>query len=236
MSRFRPPIRMLRSTTNTSRSSTSTSTRPTCSATSSASPYTVDHADPAGRLLVGSTASGVSVVLEMAPWGDPGWDESIVLGFDRGWIRVTMPAPLASRRAGVLQIHGDLRRGRRHAHAPPAAGPRHARAGAQLRRGGAGRGSAALATPSTPSRISGSPTPTSSRSGAADDAALDQALHRRRGVRVRRVRRRRRRRRDGHRLGGVLVRRARTSRSVAPSPRCSGSATTTTTSARSRST
>lgn len=70
--------------------------------------YAVDHADPAGRLLVGSTASGASVVLEMAPWGDPGWDESIVLGFDRGWIRVTLPAPLAARRAGVLEVHGDL--------------------------------------------------------------------------------------------------------------------------------
>lgn len=70
--------------------------------------YTVDHADPWGRLLVGSTASGASVVLEMAPWGDPGWDETIVLGFDEGWIRVTLPAPLASRRAGVLEVHGDL--------------------------------------------------------------------------------------------------------------------------------
>lgn len=70
--------------------------------------YAVDHADAHGRLLVGSTASGAAVVLEMGPWGDPGWDESIVLGFDRGWIRVSTPPPLAARQAGVLEIHGDL--------------------------------------------------------------------------------------------------------------------------------
>lgn len=73
--------------------------------------YSVDFADAAGRLLVGSTPAGASVVLEMAPWGDPGWNESITLGFDRGWIRVTLPAPLASRNAGVLEIHGDLGEG-----------------------------------------------------------------------------------------------------------------------------
>ena len=69
--------------------------------------YSVDYADRAGRLLVGSSAEGVPVTLEMAPWGDPGWDESVVLGFDRGWVRVTLPPPLTSRRAGVFEAHGD---------------------------------------------------------------------------------------------------------------------------------
>jgi predicted dehydrogenase len=70
--------------------------------------FEVQYADPAGRLLVGATPEGASVVLEMAPWGEPGWDESIVLGFDRGWVRVTLPAPLAARRPGVLELRGDL--------------------------------------------------------------------------------------------------------------------------------
>jgi predicted dehydrogenase len=70
--------------------------------------YTVDYADPAGRLLVGSTPAGASIVLEMAPWDTPEWQESIVIGFDAGWIRVTLPAPLAARRAATLEVHGDL--------------------------------------------------------------------------------------------------------------------------------
>jgi predicted dehydrogenase len=70
--------------------------------------FEVEHADAAGRLIVGSTLGGASVVLEMAPWGEPGWDESIVLGFDGGWVRVTLPAPLAARRPGVLEVRGDL--------------------------------------------------------------------------------------------------------------------------------
>ncbi len=73
--------------------------------------YGVDYADRSGRLLVGSTDDGVPVTLEMAPWGDPGWDESVVLGFDRGWVRVTLPPPLTSRRAGLFEAHGDHREG-----------------------------------------------------------------------------------------------------------------------------
>jgi predicted dehydrogenase len=73
-----------------------------------AGPYRVDFADPAGRLLVGATSGGASVVLEMGPSGEPGWDESIVLGFDGGWVKVTLPAPLAARQPGVLEVRGDF--------------------------------------------------------------------------------------------------------------------------------
>lgn len=70
--------------------------------------YSVHHGDKRGRLLVGESVSGVTVVLEMEPWGDPGWDESIVVGFDRGSVRVILPPPLASRQAGRIEVRGDL--------------------------------------------------------------------------------------------------------------------------------
>lgn len=71
-------------------------------------PYSVRHADPSGLLLIGESVNGVPVSLEMAPWGDPEWDESVVVGFEEGSIRVQLPAPLAARRTGVLEIRGDL--------------------------------------------------------------------------------------------------------------------------------
>lgn len=70
--------------------------------------YAVRHADASGHLLVGESVSGTTVTLEMAPWGDPDWDESIVVGFDKGSIRIQLPAPLAARQAGRLEIRGDL--------------------------------------------------------------------------------------------------------------------------------
>jgi len=70
--------------------------------------YSVRHAAPSGHLLVGEAVGGATVTLEMAPWGDPEWDESVVVGFEKGSIRIQLPAPLAARQAGRLEIRGDL--------------------------------------------------------------------------------------------------------------------------------
>ena len=86
--------------------------------------YSVKYGDRAGRLLIGESLSGAPVSLEMEPWGEPGWDESITVGFDQGQVRVTLPPPLASRQAGVLEVRGDLGQG--YQSARPMLPPTHA--------------------------------------------------------------------------------------------------------------
>lgn len=70
--------------------------------------YDVVHADRAGRLLVVESASGVPAVIEMAPWETSvDWQESALLAYDRGWMRVDLPPPLAVNRAGRLTVYED---------------------------------------------------------------------------------------------------------------------------------
>lgn len=65
-------------------------------------PYEVTHADE--RLLVAEGASGVPATIELAPYETSmGWHETAVVGFDRGYVRVELPPPLASQRAGVVE-------------------------------------------------------------------------------------------------------------------------------------
>jgi predicted dehydrogenase len=71
-------------------------------------PYSVKHADPAGRLLVGESASGVSCLIEMSPYKTTiDWQESALVAFERGWLKLDLPAPLASNRPGRLEIFKD---------------------------------------------------------------------------------------------------------------------------------
>ena len=59
-------------------------------------PYRVRFADRTGHLLVGESAGGVTVTLEMAPFElGEGWWESVLIGFDRAFIEIRLPAPLA---------------------------------------------------------------------------------------------------------------------------------------------
>jgi predicted dehydrogenase len=75
-------------------------------------PYTVTFADPAGVLLVGQSASGVSVSIEMSPYQTSvDWQESALVAFERGWLRLDLPAPLASNRPGRLTIFKDPGKG-----------------------------------------------------------------------------------------------------------------------------
>jgi len=70
--------------------------------------FEVVHASASGHLLVGLSESGVDVVLEMAPWHDAStWEESVLVGFERGWLRLDLPAPLATMKAGTVTEHRD---------------------------------------------------------------------------------------------------------------------------------
>lgn len=68
-------------------------------------PYEVTYAAPSGVLLVAQTASGVTGTIEMAPYQTTtGWEESAMIGFDRGRITLNLPAPLTHNRAGEVEV------------------------------------------------------------------------------------------------------------------------------------
>ena len=71
-------------------------------------PYRVAHADPAGVLLVTESESGVPGAIEMSPYSTTAdWQESALVTFERGYVRLDVPAPLASNRAGRVEIFRD---------------------------------------------------------------------------------------------------------------------------------
>ena len=74
--------------------------------------YKVRHADPAGVLLVGESAGGLTCVIEMATHQTTlDWQESAFVAFERGWLRLDLPAPLACNRPGALTIFKDPGKG-----------------------------------------------------------------------------------------------------------------------------
>jgi predicted dehydrogenase len=70
--------------------------------------YEVTHADPSGVVMVVKGASGMPGVLEMAPYNTTiDWQESALVCFEKGWISLELPAPLASNRPGRVRIMRD---------------------------------------------------------------------------------------------------------------------------------
>ncbi|HHN46500.1 MAG TPA: Gfo/Idh/MocA family oxidoreductase [Planctomycetes bacterium] len=68
-------------------------------------PYSVSYADAAGRLLAVRSASGVAGVIEMAPYSTSvDWQESALAGFERGYVMLELPAPLAANRPGRVTV------------------------------------------------------------------------------------------------------------------------------------
>ncbi len=75
-------------------------------------PYKVTHADPSGVLFVGQSRSGVCCMIEMSPyqtWIE--WEESALIAFEKGYIKVSLPAPLTLNRAGTVEVYKDLGKG-----------------------------------------------------------------------------------------------------------------------------
>jgi predicted dehydrogenase len=71
-------------------------------------PYHVTYADRAGMLLVGETDSGVTATIEMSPYQTTvDWQESALVAFERGYVRLDLPAPLALNRPGRVEILRD---------------------------------------------------------------------------------------------------------------------------------
>ena len=71
-------------------------------------PYKVTFADKSGVLLVAESASGICGTIEMAPYGTTvDWQEQILVGFEKGYISVKLPAPLMMQQAGQVTIFSD---------------------------------------------------------------------------------------------------------------------------------
>jgi predicted dehydrogenase len=66
------------------------------------------YADKAGILLAGESDSGVTCSIEMSPYQTTiDWQESALVCFQRGWVKLTLPAPLAFTRPGQVEIFRD---------------------------------------------------------------------------------------------------------------------------------
>ncbi|MCG3148867.1 MAG: Inositol 2-dehydrogenase/D-chiro-inositol 3-dehydrogenase [Verrucomicrobiae bacterium] len=70
------------------------------------------YADKAGVLLAGESASGVTCTIEMSPYQTTiDWQESALVCFERGWVKLSLPAPLAFTRPGQVEIFRDPGKG-----------------------------------------------------------------------------------------------------------------------------
>jgi len=71
-------------------------------------PYKVTHADASGVLFVAQSESGVAGVIEMSPYRTTvDWQESALVAFEKGYVKLELPAPLASNRPGRVEILRD---------------------------------------------------------------------------------------------------------------------------------
>jgi predicted dehydrogenase len=71
-------------------------------------PYLITYADKSDVILAVRCASGRSGVIEMMPYQTTvAWEEHALVCFDRGYVRVDLPAPLATNRAGTIEIYKD---------------------------------------------------------------------------------------------------------------------------------
>ena len=70
--------------------------------------YRVVHAEPTGVVLVARSDSGVPGVIEMNPYRTTrSWKESVLIGFERGYIEAEIPAPLARNRSADVRMLRD---------------------------------------------------------------------------------------------------------------------------------
>jgi predicted dehydrogenase len=74
--------------------------------------YKVSYADPAKVLLVAHSASGVPCTIEMAAYSTTlDWQETALVGFEHGYVKLSLPAPLAYNRPGTVEILKDPGKG-----------------------------------------------------------------------------------------------------------------------------
>ena len=71
-------------------------------------PYGVTYADPSGVLLAVQSQSGVAGLIEMTPYRTTiDWQESALVAFEKGYVKLELPAPLALNRPGHVELFRD---------------------------------------------------------------------------------------------------------------------------------
>jgi predicted dehydrogenase len=70
--------------------------------------YKLTFADRSGVLLAVESASGVTGTIEMSPYRTTvEWEESALVAFEKGYIKINFPAPLANNRCGSVEVYAD---------------------------------------------------------------------------------------------------------------------------------
>lgn len=71
-------------------------------------PYRTTSIDPGGVLMTIRSDAGIPAVFEFSPYeSTKDWREHAMVGFDHGYVRLDLPAPLATNRAGTVEIFCD---------------------------------------------------------------------------------------------------------------------------------
>ena len=66
------------------------------------------YADPSGVLLVGVSESGAACTIEMTPYATTrGWEESALVAFEHGYLKLDIAPPMAANRAGRVELYED---------------------------------------------------------------------------------------------------------------------------------
>jgi len=70
--------------------------------------YQLKYVDPSEVLFIGQSESGIPCTLEMSPYTTTvAWQESCLVCFQTGYVKIDLPAPLASNRPGRVEILRD---------------------------------------------------------------------------------------------------------------------------------
>ncbi len=70
--------------------------------------YRVTFADASGVMLATESESGVAGIIEMQPYTTTtGWEESALVCFEHGYVRIDLPAPLALNEPGRVKVLRD---------------------------------------------------------------------------------------------------------------------------------
>jgi predicted dehydrogenase len=71
-------------------------------------PYKVTFADKSGVLMAVESQSGVTGTIEMTPYRTTiDWEESILVAFEKGYVKIELPAPTTINRAGRVEVFTD---------------------------------------------------------------------------------------------------------------------------------
>ena len=71
-------------------------------------PYRATYAEKSGVLFAGESDSGIACVIEMTPYQTTiDWQESALVAFEHGFVKLELPAPLAMNRPGKVEIYKD---------------------------------------------------------------------------------------------------------------------------------